>query len=86
MEGLYESQTCAPMYLIGWTNPQNETTTGLHIPCLLSILSYQNKDAEVTGLENFPKDEWAPAALVFQVYHLMTWQPCPDTRSLGART
>ena len=71
MEGVYESQSCAPMYLVGWTNPQNETTTGLHIPCLLSFLSYQDTDATVTGLEAFPKDQWAPAALVFQVYHLM---------------
>jgi len=71
MEGVYESQTCAPMYLVGWTNPQNETTSGISIPCLLSILSFQNKDAEVTGLQAFPQDEWAPAALVFQVYHLM---------------
>ena len=71
MEGVYESQTCAPMYLVGWTDPQNRTTTGLSIPCLLSILSFQDPDAEVTGLESFPQDEWAPAALVFQVYHLM---------------
>ena len=71
MEGLYESTTCAPMYIIGWTDPDNETTTGISIPCLLSFLSYQDPQAEVTGLEAFPKDEWANASLVFQVYHLM---------------
>jgi cytochrome d ubiquinol oxidase subunit I len=71
MEGLYESTTCAPMYIVGWTDPDNETTTGISIPCLLSFLSYQDPQAEVTGLEAFPKDEWANASLVFQVYHLM---------------
>lgn len=71
MEGVYESQSCAPMYLVGWTNPQSQTTNGISVPCLLSILSYQNKDATVTGLDTFPQDEWAPVALVFQVYHLM---------------
>ena len=71
MEGLYKSTTCAPMYIIGWTDPDNETTTGISIPCLLSFLSYQDPQAEVTGLEAFPKDEWANASLVFQVYHLM---------------
>ena len=71
MEGLYKSTTCAPMYIIGWTDPDNETTTGLSIPCMLSILSYQSPQAKVTGLEAFPKDEWANASVVFQVYHLM---------------
>ncbi|KLR60705.1 cytochrome bd-type quinol oxidase, subunit 1 [Actinobacteria bacterium IMCC26207] len=71
MEGLYKSTTCAPMYIIGWTDPDNETTTGISIPCLLSFLSYQDPQAEVTGLEAFPKDEWANASVVFQVYHLM---------------
>ncbi|MCX6526017.1 MAG: cytochrome ubiquinol oxidase subunit I [Actinobacteria bacterium] len=71
MEGLYKSTTCAPMYIVGWTDPDNETTTGISIPCLLSFLSYQDPQAEVTGLEAFPKDEWANASLVFQVYHLM---------------
>lgn len=71
MEGLYKSTTCAPMYIVGWTDPDNETTTGISIPCLLSFLSYQDPQAEVTGLEAFPKDEWANASVVFQVYHLM---------------
>lgn len=71
MEGVYETQSCAPMYIVGWTNPDTETTSGLKIPCLLSFLSFQDFDAEVQGLEEFPRDEWAPTNLVFQVYHLM---------------
>ena len=71
MEGLYDTQSCAPMYLVGWTDPENETTSGISIPCLLSFLTYQDTNAEVTGLEAFPEDEWAPVAVLFQVYHLM---------------
>ncbi|MFV0316070.1 MAG: cytochrome ubiquinol oxidase subunit I [Microthrixaceae bacterium] len=71
MEGLYETQTCAPLYIVGWTDAESRTTSGLRIPCLLSFLSYQNTDAEVAGLEEFPEDQWAPTGLVFQVYHLM---------------
>jgi cytochrome d ubiquinol oxidase subunit I len=71
MEGVYQSRTCAPMYIVGWTNPDTDTTTGLHIPCLLSFLTSQQFDAKVTGLDAFPKDEWPPVRLVFQVYHLM---------------
>lgn len=71
MEGVWESQSCAPMYLVGWVNEAEMTTTGISIPCLLSFLAYQNINATVTGLEAFPADVWAPVNLTFQVYHLM---------------
>lgn len=73
MEGLWQSQSCAPLYLLGWVNEGAHTTTGLPapVPCLLSILSYQHPNATVTGLTTFPSDVWAPVNLEFQVYHLM---------------
>jgi cytochrome d ubiquinol oxidase subunit I len=58
------------MYLIGWVDEANQTTTGLKIPCLLSLLAYMDP-ATVTGLEAFPPAEYPPINLVFQVYHLM---------------
>jgi cytochrome d ubiquinol oxidase subunit I len=71
MEGVWESQSCAPMYLVGWVNEAEQTTTGISIPCALSFLAYQDINATVTGLEAFPSDVWAPVNLTFQVYHLM---------------
>lgn len=71
MEGVWQSQSCAPMYLLGWVDVQNQTTYGLGIPCLLSILAYTNPQAVVQGLTTFPSDTWAPVNLTFQVYHLM---------------
>jgi cytochrome d ubiquinol oxidase subunit I len=71
MEGLWETQSCAPMYLIGWVDEATQTTTGISIPCLLSFLAYQNPQATVTGLEAFPPTEYPPINLVFQVYHAM---------------
>jgi cytochrome bd ubiquinol oxidase subunit I len=71
MEGLYDTTDCAPMYIVGWTDPTNEQNTGISVPCLLSILTAQDPNATVTGLNEFPKDQWAPVNLVFQVYHLM---------------
>lgn len=73
MEGLWESTSCAPMYLVGWVNEAAQTTTGIKIPvpCLLSILAYLNPQAVVQGLNAFPQDTWAPVNLVFQVYHIM---------------
>ena len=71
MEGLYQTESCAPMFLLGWTNPDEEKTTGLHIPCLLSLLTTKSFDAPVTGLEATPRDDWPNVSLVFQVYHVM---------------
>jgi cytochrome d ubiquinol oxidase subunit I len=71
MEGLWQSRSCAPMYIAGWVDEAAETTTGISIPCLLSFLAYGNVGAVVTGLESFPEEDWAPVNLTFQVYHLM---------------
>lgn len=71
MEGVWNDKSCAPMFLMGWVNESNQTTKGVSIPCLLSVLAYQNKDATVKGLNSFPQDEWPRINLVFQVYHLM---------------
>ena len=47
MEGLYQSESCARMYLVGWVDESTKTTTGISIPCLLSFLAYQ--DINATG-------------------------------------
>jgi len=71
MEGVYSTRTCAPMYILGWTDQKTQQTTGLAIPCLLSFLTDQNFDASVTGLEATPQADWPEVNLVFQMYHLM---------------
>ncbi len=71
MEGLYQTTSCAPMFILGRTNPETQETTGLSIPCLLSFLTYQDTQQAVTGLEAFPEQDWPNVPLVFQVYHLM---------------
>jgi cytochrome d ubiquinol oxidase subunit I len=71
MEGLWQGTTCAPLYLIGWVDTSTQTTHGISIPCLLSVLAYFNPQAYVQGLNDFPGDPTPPIALLFQVYHLM---------------
>ena len=53
MEGLWQSTSCAPMYFLGWVDVATQTTTGLHIPCLLSFLAYQDVNATVAGIDSF---------------------------------
>ncbi len=70
-EGLYETQTRAPLAIVGYTDPEKQKTVALEIPGMLSWLLYEDLDAEVTGLDQFPEEDWPPVAQVFQSYHLM---------------
>ena len=49
MEGLYQSESCARMFVVGWVDETTQTTTGISIPCLLSFLAYQDIHATVAG-------------------------------------
>jgi cytochrome d ubiquinol oxidase subunit I len=73
IEGVFSSQSCAPLYLAGWVDEKAQSVTGIAapVPCLLSILSYRDPHATVTGLTAFPQNDWAPVNLAFQAYHLM---------------
>ncbi len=71
MEGLWQGQTCAPLFIIGWVDTAAQTTTGISVPCLLSILAYFDPNAYVQGLNDFPGQPTPPIALLFQVYHFM---------------
>lgn len=71
MEGVYETQDCAPMTIVGWTNPTTKTTKGIQVPCLLSLLVGQSTSTTVQGLDDVPRDEWADVPVVFHAYHVM---------------
>ena len=71
MEGLYQSESCARMFVVGWVDTATQTTTGISIPCLLSFLAYQDIHATVQGINSFAPDPTPPINLLFQVYHFM---------------
>jgi cytochrome d ubiquinol oxidase subunit I len=71
MEGLWQSTSCAPMYLIGRVDGATQTTSGISIPCLLSFLAYQDINATVQGIDSFAPAPTPPIALLFQAYHFM---------------
>lgn len=61
MEAHYETERGAPIRLGG----------GVEIPKGLSILAFADPDAEVRGLNEFPRDEWPPVAKVHLAFQLM---------------
>ena len=71
-EGIYDTQTNAPLLLFGIPDPENETVNhAIEIPGMLSFLAYGDTDAEVKGLKDYPKDERPPISATFYSFHLM---------------
>jgi len=71
-EGLWETQTNAPLLLVGLPNPETERTDfAVELPGLLSIGVGGSTDTQVAGLKDFPKDDWPPLYLTFFGFHLM---------------
>lgn len=71
-EGLWETQKNAPLSMFGIPSEKDEITRfEIGIPGLLSTLIYGDKNAEVKGLKEFPREERPPVLLSFGSYHIM---------------
>jgi cytochrome d ubiquinol oxidase subunit I len=79
MEGLFSSQTGAPIVLMGQPNEETgQIDNPIVVNDVLSFLIYGTTKAEVKGLDQFPRDQWPTALpLLFYAYHIMaglgTW-------------
>lgn len=72
MEGHFDAEAPADMYLLGWVDKESQEVTGLKIPGGLSFLLHYDTEAPVTGLNAFPEeDRPSQVNAVFQFYHLM---------------
>jgi cytochrome bd ubiquinol oxidase subunit I len=72
MEAHFETTTRAP-FLIGGI-PDVETGSvsyGLEVPGMLSFLAFGDINAEVKGLNDFPREEWPPVAIVHYAFQTM---------------
>jgi cytochrome d ubiquinol oxidase subunit I len=70
-EGLYKTTGNAPLYILGYSDPEKKKTVGIKIPGMLSYLIHGDYQAEVKGLAEFPESDWPPVGMIFQTYHLM---------------
>lgn len=72
MEGHFEKNAPADLYLFGWVNKKDSSTVGLKIPGGLSFLVHGDSKTPIQGLNDFPvKDRPGQINAVFQFYHLM---------------
>ncbi len=73
MEGLFQGQAGAPLVLIGQPNTaQGRIDNPIVVPKVLSMLTYRRWNAQVTGLDAFPKSDWPDnISLLYYSYHIM---------------
>jgi len=72
MEGLWETQTKAPLLIIGWPDVEQEKNTfEIKLPGLLSFGVYGDWNAEMKGLKEWPREDRPPIYLTFFPFHLM---------------
>jgi len=79
MEGLFHSEKGAGMIVMGQPDYESQTIDNpLRVNKVLSFLIYGTTEAEVEGLDHFPRDQWpSTLPLLFYSYHIMvglgTW-------------
>ncbi|KGE85144.1 MAG: cytochrome ubiquinol oxidase subunit I [Phaeodactylibacter xiamenensis] len=72
LEGHFEADAPADMYLMGWVDKESQQVTGIPIPGGLSFLLHFDLNEPVTGLNAFPIEDQPPALnAIFQFYHFM---------------
>lgn len=72
MEGQFRTERRAPLRIFGLPDERTGTTRyAIEIPALLSFLAHADFDAEVTGLEEFPRDQWPPVAVTHIAFQIM---------------
>jgi cytochrome bd ubiquinol oxidase subunit I len=73
MEALWETTPGAPLVIIGQPNVEEQRIDNpIYVPRLLSFLTYRRWNAEVRGLNSFPKEDWPQNIhLLYYSYHIM---------------
>jgi cytochrome d ubiquinol oxidase subunit I len=73
MEGLFDTTHGAPLVLIGQPDMEKRRLdNAVHIPKMLSFITYQRWDARVRGLDEFPPDQHPDnIPLLYYSFHIM---------------
>jgi cytochrome bd ubiquinol oxidase subunit I len=72
MEAVFETERGAPFLIGGWPDVERRKVDYvLEIPKLLSFMAFRDFNAEVKGLEEFPRDEWPNVLLVHLSFQVM---------------
>jgi cytochrome d ubiquinol oxidase subunit I len=73
MEGLFQTESGASIVLVGQPDTANQKLDNpIYVPKALSFLTHRRWEAEVKGLNEFPRDQWPDnIPLLYYSYHIM---------------
>ena len=73
MEGLFQTESGAAIVLVGQPDIANQKLDNpIYVPKALSFLTHRRWEAEVKGLNEFPRDQWPDnIPLLYYSYHIM---------------
>ncbi|MDQ3137576.1 MAG: cytochrome ubiquinol oxidase subunit I [Gemmatimonadota bacterium] len=72
MESHFKTGTRVPLVIGGWPDMETgETRYAIRIPGGLSFLATHDFNAEVAGLDQFPRDEWPHVPIVHTAFQIM---------------
>lgn len=73
MEALFKTDTSAPLVIIGQPNMDEQRLDNpIFVPGVLSFLTYRRWNAEVRGLDAFPRERWPDnIPFLYYSYHVM---------------
>jgi cytochrome d ubiquinol oxidase subunit I len=73
MEGLFNNERGAPLVIIGQPNTaEQKLDNPIIVPRMLSFLTHRRWDAEMRGLNDFPREQWPDnIPLLYYSYHVM---------------
>jgi len=73
MEGLFHTQTGAPLAILGQPDVQKRKLDNpIEFPKMLSFLTYREWSANIRGLDAFPEQDWPDMIpLLYYSYHIM---------------
>ena len=72
LEGQFKTERGAPLRIGGIPDEEaGETRYAIEIPYALSLLAFHDANAEVKGLEAFPRDQWPNTLIVHTAFQVM---------------
>lgn len=72
IEGHFSTSSRAPLTIGGLPDVETRTMKyGLPVPGLLSLLAHRDMNAEVIGLDKFPREDWPPVLVVHVAFQIM---------------
>lgn len=72
IEGHFKTSRRAPLTIGGLPDAETRTMNGgIAIPGVLSLLAHRDVNAEVIGLDRFPREDWPPLVITHVAFQIM---------------